>query len=203
MRQERKPEAGNEKHSHAEHRVWIFDRDTCSIGCFVLRCGTKRFLTLQLLDFRSSLARIVHLPVPSENVSRHGKEISKSWRGLRLGQIGEANWTALCVARHRKRSDRGRRPFPVSPPRLASIKSAYCRVRQEKTKSNTGIYSDCTLDLCNGRVVENHRRLHHRTFRASRTSRGNPLCPHTGIALRARTNLQARNPAKSKTTLRR
>ena len=53
---------------------------------------------------------------------------------------------ALCSPA-RKRSDRGRRPFPVLPPTLASIKSAYCRVRQEKTKSNTGIYSDCTLDL--------------------------------------------------------
>jgi hypothetical protein len=78
VRQNREREAGNEKHSYAEHRVWIFDRDTCSIGCFVLRCGTKRFLTLQLLDFRSSLDRIVHLPVPSENVSRRGKKISES-----------------------------------------------------------------------------------------------------------------------------
>ena len=33
----------------------------------------KRFLTPRLLDFRSSLDRIVHLPVPSENVSRRSK----------------------------------------------------------------------------------------------------------------------------------
>jgi hypothetical protein len=58
------------------------------------------------------------------------------------------------------------------------------------------------LIFCDRRVVENHRRLHHRTFRASRTSRGNPLCPHTGIALRAQTNFKARNPAKTKTALR-
>ena len=41
MRQDRKPEAGKQKHNHAEHRVWIFDRDTCSLVCFVLRCGPK------------------------------------------------------------------------------------------------------------------------------------------------------------------
>ena len=74
VRQDRKPEAGNEKHSHAEYRVWIFDRHTCSIGCFVLRCGTKRFLTLQPLHFRCSLDRIVHLPVPSEGFPRRGKK---------------------------------------------------------------------------------------------------------------------------------
>src|SRR5438067_11846548 len=78
MRQERKPEAGKYKHNNAEHRVRIFDRDTCSLVCFVLRCGPKRYLTLQLLHFRSSLDRIVHLRVPSENVSRRGKKISES-----------------------------------------------------------------------------------------------------------------------------
>src|SRR5882672_2028729 len=89
VRQDREPEASNEKHSHAEHRVRIFDRDTCSIGCFVLRCGTKRFLTLQLLDFRSSLARIVHLPIPSEDVSRHGKKISEIFSADHGGTIAQ------------------------------------------------------------------------------------------------------------------
>src|SRR5512132_1390926 len=77
MRQDREREAGNEKHSHAEHRVWIFDRHSCSLVCFVLRCRQKRYLTLQLLHFRCSLDRIVHLPVPSESFSRRGKKISE------------------------------------------------------------------------------------------------------------------------------
>ena len=89
VRQDREREAGNEKHSHAEHRVWIFDRDTCSIGCFVLRCETKRFLTLQLLDFRSSLARIVHLPVPSESFSRRGKKICRRLRVTYVSRVLE------------------------------------------------------------------------------------------------------------------
>src|SRR5712691_3576330 len=74
VRQSCEREAGNEKHSHAEHRVWIFDRHTCSIGCFVLRYGPKRYLTFQLLHFRSFLDRIVHLPVSSENLSWRGKK---------------------------------------------------------------------------------------------------------------------------------
>jgi hypothetical protein len=78
MGQERKPEAGEYKHNDAEHRVWIFDRDTCSLVCFVLRCGPKRYLTPQLLGFSLVLDRIVHLPVPSENVSWRGKKISES-----------------------------------------------------------------------------------------------------------------------------
>ena len=73
MRQDRKPEAGKQKHNHGERRVWIFDRDTCLLVCFVPRCGPKRYLTFQLLHFSSSLGRIVHLPVPSGNVSRRGK----------------------------------------------------------------------------------------------------------------------------------
>src|SRR6266481_1677278 len=80
VRQDREREAGNEKHSHAEHCVRISDRDTCSLVCFVLRCGPKRYLTFQLLHFRCSLDRIVHLPVPSENVSQRGKRFSKSFR---------------------------------------------------------------------------------------------------------------------------
>jgi hypothetical protein len=75
MRQDREREAGNEKHSHAEHRVWIFDRHTCSLVCFVIRCGPKMYLTPHLLRFSFVLDRIVHLPVPSENLSRRGKRL--------------------------------------------------------------------------------------------------------------------------------
>jgi hypothetical protein len=78
MGQERKPEAGKQEYKHAKHRVWIFDRDTCLLVCFVLRCGPKRYLTRELLRFSFVLDRIVHLPVPSETVSRRGKKISKS-----------------------------------------------------------------------------------------------------------------------------
>jgi hypothetical protein len=80
MRQDRESEAGKEKHNHGERRVWIFDRDTCSLVCFVLRCRPKRYLTPQLLRFSFVLDRIVHLPVPSENVSQRGKRFSKSFR---------------------------------------------------------------------------------------------------------------------------
>ena len=78
MRQERKPEAGKYKHNDAEHPIWIFDRRTCSLVCFVLQCGPKRYLTPQLLGFSFVLDRIVHLPVPSESFSRRGKKISES-----------------------------------------------------------------------------------------------------------------------------
>ena len=77
MRQERKPEAGKYKHNDAEHPIWIFDRRTCSLVCFVLQCGRKRYLTPQLLRFSFVLDRIVHLPVPSGNVSRRGKKIAE------------------------------------------------------------------------------------------------------------------------------
>ena len=78
MRQDRKPETGKYKHNDAEHPIWIVDRRTCSLVSFVLRCGPKRQLTCQLVRFSFVLDRIVHLPVPSENVSRRGKKITKS-----------------------------------------------------------------------------------------------------------------------------
>src|SRR6476659_5924028 len=78
MSQERKPEAGKYKHNNAEHPIWIVDRRTCALVCFVLRCVPKRYLTPQLLRFSFVLDRIVHLPVPSESFSRCGKKISES-----------------------------------------------------------------------------------------------------------------------------
>src|SRR4030095_3592598 len=39
---------------------------------------TEEFLIVQLFHFSSALKRIVHLAVPSENVSRRGKRIWKS-----------------------------------------------------------------------------------------------------------------------------
>src|SRR5258707_5546920 len=55
------------------------------------------------------------------------------------------------------------------------------------------------------RLVKNRRRLHRRALRASRTARGRSVYARasTRVALRARTNLQVRDPAKTKTTLRR
>jgi hypothetical protein len=203
MGQDREHEAGKEKHSHAEHRVWIFDRHTCSLVCFVLQCGPKRYLTPQLLGFSFVLDRIVHLLVTSEIFSWRGKKISKSWRGLRFGQIGDANWTALCVARHVNVVTVVGGLFQCHLPRWPALIRLIAESGKKKPSPTPAFIRIARLIFCDRRVVENHRRLHHRTFRPSRTSRGNPLCPHTGIALRARTNLQARNPAKSKTTLRR
>src|SRR5580765_7657732 len=54
-------------------------------------------------------------------------------------------------------------------------------------------------------LVKNRRRLHRRALRAGGVARGRPVRPRAParIALRARTNLQVPNPAKTKTTLRR
>jgi hypothetical protein len=78
MRQERKPEAGKYKHNNAEHPIWIIDRRTYSLICFVLQCGPKRYLTAQLFRFSLVLDRIVHLLVPSETVRRRCKKILES-----------------------------------------------------------------------------------------------------------------------------
>ena len=77
MGQDRKSDAGQYKHNNAEHPVWIVDRRTCSLVCFVLQCGPKRYRTLQLLRFSFVLDRIVHLPVPSERMRRCGKKIAE------------------------------------------------------------------------------------------------------------------------------
>jgi hypothetical protein len=82
MREDREPEAGEYKHNDAEHFIWIFDRRTRSVICFGFQCGPKRHLTPQLLCFSFVLDRIVHLPVPSGNVSGRGKKISKISRRL-------------------------------------------------------------------------------------------------------------------------
>src|SRR5262249_32471784 len=56
----------------------------------------------------------------------------------------------------------------------------------------------------NRRVVKNRRRFHSRALHSGGVTRRNPLHPRppTGVALRARANLQARNPAKTKAALR-
>src|SRR5438552_3525386 len=55
------------------------------------------------------------------------------------------------------------------------------------------------------RLVENRRRLHRHALSPSRVARGNPVRTgsSTSVALRARTNLQVRDPAETETTLRR
>src|SRR5436190_15725925 len=60
-------------------------------------------------------------------------------------------------------------------------------------------------DRGNRRLVKNRRRLYRRTLSPGRVARGRALCARapTRVALRARTNLQVRNPAQIKTTLRR
>src|SRR5947208_16356827 len=54
-------------------------------------------------------------------------------------------------------------------------------------------------------MVKDPWRLHRRAFRPSRVARGDPVRTRapTSVALRARTNLEVRNPAQTKTTLRR
>jgi hypothetical protein len=107
MGQDRKPEAGKYKYNDTEHPIWIVDRRTCSLVCFVLRCGPKRYLTPQLLRFSFVLDRIVHLPVPSESFSRRGKKVSKSMNrkvnrfcsAQRLTLQGSRRFRSTCKAR--------------------------------------------------------------------------------------------------------
>jgi hypothetical protein len=94
MRQDREREAGKEKHSHAEHRVRIFDRHTCSLVRFGLCQSRKAVFLLQLLHFSFVLDRVVHLPVPSENVSRRGKKIQNVCRADGSCESGEWLQTA-------------------------------------------------------------------------------------------------------------
>ena len=75
MRQGCEREAGKQKHSHAEHRVGIFDRHTCSLLYFGAFRGTEWFCTLQFFHFSFVLNQIVHLPVSSENVSWRGQKV--------------------------------------------------------------------------------------------------------------------------------
>jgi hypothetical protein len=56
----------------------IFDRHICSLLRFGVFGGTERFLIVQCFHFSMVLKRIVHLAVPSENVSWRGKKITKS-----------------------------------------------------------------------------------------------------------------------------
>src|SRR5215813_4846600 len=78
MGQDRKRGAGKQKHNHAKYRVLILRRHTRSLPRFGGFGGSERFFILQLFHFSFVLNRIVHLPVPSENLSRRGNEISES-----------------------------------------------------------------------------------------------------------------------------
>src|SRR6476619_5500025 len=103
MSQERKPEAGKYKHNNAEHPIWIVDRRTCSLVCFVLRCVPKRYLTPQLLRFSFVLDRIVHLPVPSDSFSRCGKKISEIFSADDGSMIGRMRPGAECLTEKSRR----------------------------------------------------------------------------------------------------
>ena len=91
-----------------------------------------------------------------------------------------------------KRSDRGRRPFPVLPPTLASTNRPIAESDRKKPSPTPAFIRIARLIFCDRRVVENHRRLHRRALNASRIARRNSLRsrPPTRVALRARTNLQ-------------
>jgi hypothetical protein len=110
MRQDRKSEAGKYQHNDAEHPVWVVDRRICSLICFVLQCGPKRYLTPQFLRFSFVLDRIVHLPVPSEIFTGRGKKIFEIFAadsdnaGLTWGLAGNA------AAKRRRRTEQHRTP---------------------------------------------------------------------------------------------
>src|ERR1700730_5865908 len=54
-----------------------------------------------------------------------------------------------------------------------------------------------------GCLEQDRRRIYRRPFRAGRVARRRALCarPSAGVALRARTDLEDRNPAKTETAL--
>ena len=76
VRQGGEREAGKQKRNHAEHRVWILDRDSCFLVRVGVLGGPEGFFILQLVEVSLVLNRIVHLPIPSENVCWHGKGLS-------------------------------------------------------------------------------------------------------------------------------
>jgi hypothetical protein len=78
VRQSCEREAAEQKHNHAEDCVRIFHRDICAVARLGAFGRIEGFFVVQLFDFSFVLARIVHLPVPSENLSRRGKKISES-----------------------------------------------------------------------------------------------------------------------------
>ena len=91
MRQDRKRDAGEQKHGHAEHRVRIFVRRTCSLVRFGLWRRRKRFFLIQVFHFSFLLECIGHLPIPSESFSGRGKknpEIFSSHYGGTIAQMG-------------------------------------------------------------------------------------------------------------------
>lgn len=72
VRQGSEREAAEQKHNHAEDRVRIFRRDTYFVTRFRAFSGTEGYFMVQLFHVSFVLARIVHLSVPSEILSRRG-----------------------------------------------------------------------------------------------------------------------------------
>jgi hypothetical protein len=74
VRQCYKRDADKQKHNDPEHHVPIFHRNVFSLIRFGGSGRTGQYLMLQRFEVSFVLNQIVHLPVPSENVSRRGKE---------------------------------------------------------------------------------------------------------------------------------
>ena len=87
MRQGCEREAGKQKHNHAERRVWIFDRHTCFLVRFGASVEPKGLSSFSSCISASSLDRVVHLPVPSENVSWRGKRIVETLKWYALSNL--------------------------------------------------------------------------------------------------------------------
>jgi hypothetical protein len=113
MRQDRKREAGKQKHSHAEHRVLIFDKHACALVRFGLWRNDKRRLMLQRFHFSFALDRIVHLPVPSESFTGRGKKISKSFPPT-ADHIGRTHGTRRRMLERRNKETNGAKK-PLKP----------------------------------------------------------------------------------------
>jgi hypothetical protein len=60
MCQDRKPEAGKQKHNHSELLSGSLIEIVRSVISFVLWCGLKNYLTPQLWRFTFSFNRILH-----------------------------------------------------------------------------------------------------------------------------------------------
>src|SRR5438874_9805298 len=101
------------------------------------------------------------------------------------------------------RSDRGMARLPAE--KTASRPLAIAGRAHAETDATPRFARAPARNRSDRSLVKNRRRLYRRTLSPGRVARGRALCARapTRIALRARTNLQVRNPAQIKTTLRR
>jgi len=92
LRQSCERDAGKKKHNHAKHRVRIVHRFACSLVRVGAFSRSQGFFMLQLCHLSVVLVQVLHLSIPSGNLSRHGKNISKSLAPTRGQNRADGSW---------------------------------------------------------------------------------------------------------------